>query len=40
MVVDDNAFNIQVAEELIVAGFGVTPEKAFSGEEAVEKVLD
>jgi len=39
MVVDDNAFNMQVAEELVTLVFKAEPEKAFSGDEAFEKVM-
>lgn len=38
MVVDDNAFNMQVAEELVTLVFKAEPDKAFSGDEAFEKV--
>jgi CheY-like chemotaxis protein len=38
MVVDDNAFNMQVGQELIAAGFQTVPERAFSGEEALSLV--
>jgi len=38
MVVDDNAFNMQVANELVTFVTNQQPDNAFSGDEAIEKV--
>lgn len=38
MVVDDNAFNMQVANELVTFVTNQEPDNAFSGDEAIEKV--